>query len=363
MRDHLARMLALSDEGRPFVVATVVRTQGSTPQVAGAKLILDDRDRIDGTLGGGCVEGDAVLEARRILADGGSSLKAYDLTEPLAWDTGLVCGGTMWIYIERGEALLQGDVGTTLAGALGPSSQPIALTTELLIEGRHVAATGHRVIDRASASLMEVDERARRALADAFDGGVARTVSLGHGHEALVEPILARPRLVIAGGGHVAFAIASMARLLDYTITVIDDREDFANAVRFPGVEVIQDQIAETLVRLDLDWNTFIVIATRGHKMDAHCVRSAIATPARYVGLLGSRRKTILIENMLRDEGATDAQLRAVHAPIGLDLGGRTPAEIALAVLAEMSQERYGGSGRPLRLSDERREPARQRKD
>jgi xanthine dehydrogenase accessory factor len=350
MRDHLVRMFDLRREGRRFVVATVVRTQGSTPQVAGAKVIVDDRDRLDGTLGGGCVEGDAVLDARRILVDGGSSLKAYDLTEPLAWDTGLVCGGTMWIHIEPGEAVLSGDVGARLASAVGPSPEPIALTTELVIEGRRVAANGHDVIDRAAAARMEVDDRARRALSDAFDGGVARTIALGQGRELLVEPILARPRLVIAGGGHVAFAIASMARLLDYSITVIDDREDFANATRFPGIEVIQDPIAETLGRLDLDWNTFIIIATRGHKMDAHCLRAAIATPARYIGLLGSRRKTVLIENMLRDEGANETQLRAVHAPIGLDLGGRTPAEIALAVLAEMSQERYGGSGRPLRL-------------
>jgi xanthine dehydrogenase accessory factor len=88
--------------------------------------------------------------------------------------------------------------------------------------------------------------------------------------------------------------------------------------------------------------------------MDAHCVRAAVATSARYVGLLGSQRKTVLIDKMLRDEGVSEDRLRAVHAPIGLDLGGRTPAEIALSVLAEMTQERYGGTGRPLRLSDER---------
>ena len=93
-----------------------------------------------------------------------------------------------------------------------------------------------------------------------------------------------------------------------------------------------------------------IVVATRGHKLDAHCLRAAVATRARYVGLLGSRRKTVLIEKMLRDEDVAEERLRAVHAPIGLDLGGRTPAEIALSVLAEMSQERFGGNAGPLRL-------------
>src|SRR5439155_17991575 len=103
----------------------------------------------------------------------------------------------------------------------------------------------------------------------------------------------------------------------------------------------------------DLGWNTFIIVATRGHKMDAHCLHAAVSTSARYVGLLGSQRKTVLIARMLRDEGVTEDRLRAVHAPIGLDLGGRTPAEIALSVLAELSIERYGGSGKALRLSDE----------
>src|SRR5438105_2392753 len=108
MRDTLARMLELEREGRRFVVATVVRTQGSTPQVVGARLIVDDRDERSGTLGGGCVEGDAISEARRVLEHGGSSLRAYELTEPLAWDTGLVCGGTMWIHIEPDRVLLDG---------------------------------------------------------------------------------------------------------------------------------------------------------------------------------------------------------------------------------------------------------------
>src|SRR5205809_5206069 len=99
--------------------------------------------------------------------------------------------------------------------------------------------------------------------------------------------------------------------------------------------------------------NSFVIVATRGHKLDSHCLRAAVKTDARYVGLLGSRRKTILIAQMLRGEGVPEDRIRAVHAPIGLDLGGRTPAEIALSVLAELSLERYGGSGRPLRLSDE----------
>ena len=358
MRETLQRMLDLERAGRHFVVATVVRTQGSTPQVVGARLIVDDRGEFAGTLGGGCVEGDAISEARRVLVEGGSSLRAYDLTEPLAWDTGLVCGGTMWIHIESDAAAFGGEWADRLRASLDdPRKKPIALGTRLRVEGRTVAAEGHCVIERAEQAA-QLPDRSRRLLADAFERGAARLVPLEDGHELLVEPIVARPRLVIAGGGHVALALAQMAQLLDYEITVIDDREDFANSIRFPGIEVLQGDIASTLTRLDPGWNTFVVVATRGHKLDAHCLRAAVATQARYVGLLGSQRKTVLIAKMLRDEGVGEDRLRAVHAPIGLDLGGRTPAEIALSVLSEMSQERFGGTGRPLRLPEERLERA-----
>jgi xanthine dehydrogenase accessory factor len=103
---------------------------------------------------------------------------------------------------------------------------------------------------------------------------------------------------------------------------------------------------------MPMGWNTFVVIASRGHKLDAHCLREAVKREARYVGLLGSKRKTVLIAKMLRAEGIPEERIRAVHAPIGLDLGGRTPSEIALSVLSEMSMERHGGTGRPLRLPD-----------
>jgi xanthine dehydrogenase accessory factor len=346
-------MLALEREGRRFVVATVVLNQCSTPHFVGARLIVDDHDERSGTLGGGCVEGDAISEARRVLSEGGSSLRAYELTEPLAWDTGLVCGGTMWIHIEPDVALLGGEWADRLRSAIqnGSAEKPIALGTSLRVQGRSVSAEGHCLIERPE-TLGPLSERSRRLLKEAFTHGVARAIPLEDGHEVLVEPILARPQLIIAGGGHVALALATMAQMLDYDITVIEDREEFAQSTRFPGMRVLYGDIAETLSSIQPPWNSFIVVATRGHKLDAHCLRAAVKTQARYVGLLGSKRKTILIARMLREEGISQERLSAVHAPIGLDLGGRTPAEIALSVLAELSQERFGGTGQPLRLAD-----------
>ena len=359
MREVYARMAELEREGRRFAICTVVRTVGSTPQVVGAKLLVDDLGRLTGTLGGGCVEGDAFDEARRVIKTGGHSLREYELTEDLAWDTGLVCGGTMWISIEPGEhALHVGDrdlLGNVLAASSG--GRPVALATLLRKNGRDFEPDGKLLVETdgsSHGSLGDLDAPAHAAALDALRQGTARTVVLDDTHEVLVEPVLAKPRLVLAGGGHVGYAIAKMAAMLEYEVTVIDDREEYASRERFgPGIDVVRMDMMEALRTLPMGWNSFIVIATRGHKLDSHCLHEATKRDVRYVGLLGSRRKTVLIAKLLRDEGVPEERIRRVHAPIGLDLGGRTPAEIALSVLAEMSAERFGGSGRPLRVADE----------
>src|SRR3989454_5419243 len=361
VREIFARMAELEREGRRFAVATVVRTVGSTPQVVGAKLLVDDLGRLVGTLGGGCVEGDAFVEAKRVIATNESSLREYELTEELAWDTGLLCGGTMWISIEPGERVLRFAgrdlLGDVLAASAG--GKPVAVATLMRKRGKDVVAAGKLFVEtdaKGGGTLGDaaLDARARAAARDALKQGTARIVALDDETELLVEPVMAKPRLVLVGGGHVGLAIAKLGAQLEYEVTVIDDRAEFATRERFPGAsEVVNMDMVKALETMPIGWNSFVVICTRGHKLDSHCLRAAVKTEARYVGLLGSKRKTILIAQMLRDEGVSEERIRAVHAPIGLDLGGRTPAEIALSVLAELSLERYGGSGRPLRLSDE----------
>ena len=358
MRQIYAKMAELGREGRRFAVCTVVRTIGSTPQVVGAKLLVDDLGRLTGTLGGGCVEGDAFVEAKRVIETGDVSLREYELTEDLAWDTGLVCGGTMWISIEPGErALRLGGrdlLGDVLAASAG--GKPVAMATLLRKRGREIEPSGKLFVETDGSThgtLGDHDARARVAALDALRTGTARTVTLDDAHELLIEPVLAKPRLVIAGGGHVGLALAKMGAMLEYDVTVIDDRPEFSERERFgPGIDVIRMDMADALRTMPIGWNTFMVIASRGHKLDAACLREAVKRDARYIGLLGSKRKTVLVAKMLRDEGVTEGRIRAVHAPIGLDLGGRTPSEIALSVLSEMSMERHGGSGRPLRIDD-----------
>jgi xanthine dehydrogenase accessory factor len=146
----------------------------------------------------------------------------------------------------------------------------------------------------------------------------------------------------------VAKAIARPARFLDFDVTVLEDRPEFADPARFDGATVLGGDVPANIAAFAYTPQTYLVIATRGHKLDADCVLAAAKTTVGYIGVLGSRRKTVLIEEMLRDEGLPAERMDAIHAPVGLDLGGRTPAEIALSVLAEISTLRFGGSGQPL---------------
>ncbi len=356
-RSLFLRIAEFSRQGTSFALATVVRTQGSTPQVVGAKMVVvDGSDRAAGTLGGGCVEADAILSSREVLKTGTRSLRSYELTEDLAWNTGLVCGGTMWILAELGEDALSVGGRSMLPDLVRASEggPPIAVVTLLLRDGRTMTFGGRTFVDAAGAlhgtfGDAALDARALQSGIRQLEHGTPRLVSVDETRDLLVDPVSGRPRLVIAGGGHVALAIAQQALLLDFEVTVLEDRPEFADPVRFGGATVLMGDVPATLGSLDFGWSTFLVIATRGHKLDAECVQAAVRTSARYIGLLGSRRKTVLVEQMLRDEGVADDRIRAIRAPVGLDLGGRTPAEIALSVMAEITQVRYRGSGRPLR--------------
>lgn len=364
-RSLFHRIVELERAARPFALATVVRTQGSTPQVVGAKLLVTDDDargKAAGTLGGGCVEADAIVAGRRILREGGRALSAHDLSEELAWNTGLVCGGTMWILVERGADALEAD-GRSMAGHLARASDggaPIAMATLLRRSGREVEFAGRIYVDaegRATGRLADaaMHDRSVDAAIAQLPHATPRIVPLDEQHDLLIDPVAGRPQLVIAGGGHVALAIARQASLLDFDVTVIEDRPEFADPQRFSGARVVHGDVPSSIAAFEYGWSSYLVIATRGHKLDADCVMAAVGTPARYIGLLGSRRKTVLIEKMLREEGVAADRIRAIHAPVGLDLGGHTPAEIALSVLAEITRERYQASGMPLR---DARQPA-----
>ena len=359
MREVFHEAAAELDEGRPVVVATVVRTKGSTPQKPGAKLLVRDDGSGVGTLGGGCVEGDIWFAAQELMKRGGSAqYRDYELNEDLAAEDGLVCGGTMYFLIdpvyEAGSYLdYAREIDAAYAG--GPA---VALAT-VTAAGEGAGTLGARLFIREDGSTEgtlgspEMDREAVKKARELMVHGKNEFVTMRDGPEFFVEAYTTPPQMVLCGGGHVSKAIAPLASTLGFRVFVTDDREEFANADRFPEADIIVAEKPETaLPQLPINPNTFVIIATRGHRYDNVALEAAALTPAKYVGLLGSKRKTILIYEDLIRSGLPIERIREIRSPVGLDVRGRTPEEIAVSITAEVLMFRLGGTGQPMKIED-----------
>ncbi len=348
-------------ERRDVVVATVVKTWGSTPQKQGAKLLVRADGSGVGTLGGGCVEGDIWFAAREILQHGGDSeMRDYTLNEELAAKDGLVCGGTMRFLIDpvRGSDEY-GDFAEEIVSAYG-GGKPAAIATIVVAspEMKEVHK-GQRMLIRENGETKgslgddELNRQAVRKARSLMAMGRCEYVENEAGCEYFIETYTTPPTLVLTGGGHVSKALAPVAKSVGMRIFVFDDREEFANRERFPEASIIETgSYTEGFTKMPVNANSFIIIATRGHRHDSEATKAAIDTPASYIGLLGSRRKTILIFEELFKQGMTREDIRRVRSPVGLNIGGRTPEEIAISIIADILAFRLGGDGAPMMLSE-----------
>ena len=207
---------------------------------------------------------------------------------------------------------------------------------------------------RGSLGDPELDGLALDAARRVADLGTNEYVTSPSGVELFVEGFTTPPTLVLMGGGHVSKATYALAQLLGYRVYVVDDRPQFANSERFPEAAdtIVVPDYTRGLDQVPVNANTFIVIATRGHWFDDLALEAAVRTPAKYVGLLGSRRKTILIYQRLLQQGVAPERLRAVRAPIGLAIGALTPEELAVSIMSEIIMFRHGGSGGPMQMKE-----------
>ena len=305
-----------------------------------------------GTLGGGCVEGDIWFAARELMKRGGSAqYRDYELNEDLAAEDGLVCGGTMYFLIDpvyEGGSYL--DYAREIDAAYG-GGPAVALAT-VTAPGDGAEGLGARLFMREDGSTEgtlgspEVDREAIKRARELMVHGKNEFVTMRDGPEFFVEAYTTPPQMVLCGGGHVSKAIAPLASTLGFRVFVTDDRQEFANSERFPEADIIVADKPETaLPQLPINANTFIIIATRGHRYDNVALEAAAMTPAKYVGLLGSKRKTILIYEDLIRSGLAIERIREIRSPVGLDVRGRTPEEIAVSIMAEVLMFRLGGTG------------------
>jgi xanthine dehydrogenase accessory factor len=248
--DIYEEIVKLRRDGRRGAVATIVNARGSIPSFKTAKMLVRDDGSICGTIGGGCVEAEVWQAAREVMEQEKPRTLTFNLNQDPKYDTGLVCGGTLDIFL---------------------------------------------------------------------------------------EPILPAALLYVFGAGHVATSLYKTAKEAGFDVIVVDDRETYANRERFPEAQdVIADDFDRATQRLDIRESAYIVIVTRGHRDDMRVLRWAVGTKARYIGMIGSKRKTIAVFRELRREGMPARLFERVHAPIGLDIGAVTPEEIAISITAEL---------------------------
>ena len=358
MKEVIQEAVNLLEKGESCVLATVVRTRGSTPQKAGAKLLVRKDGTGVGTLGGGCVEGDIWFAAKEIMRfRGGPEFKDYFLNEEIAARDGLVCGGSMYFFLDPlwadtdflpfAKEVLRAYDGGPIVGIATVVRSPNANLLGARFMLREDGST------QGSLGDPKVEELALDAIRQVSNLGKNDSVLTSDGTELFVEGFTTPPTLVLMGGGHIGKSTSTLAATLGFRTYVVDDRPEFANPDRFPeAAETVIAPYSEGLAQVPINTNTYIVVATRGHRQDDYALEAAIRTPATYVGLLGSKRKTLLIYRHLLEKGHSPEILRKVRSPMGLDIGALTPEEIAVSIMSEIIMVRRGGHGGAMQMED-----------
>lgn len=299
--------------GRGAVLATVVETWGSAPRAAGSQLVIDGDGVMQGSVSGGCVEGAVITEAIDALADGKSRLMEFGVSDDEAFAVGLACGGRIKVLVDPvGQTLPEALLADLVAARA--ARRPVALVSDLSGDARRLSGPAE-FPDRFRLDRTGVEED-------------------GQSFVAVHNPPL---RLVVVGAVHIAQPLVIMARLAGYDPVIVDPRPAFGSALRFPGERIVDDWPDEALAAIGLDARTAVVTLTHDAKLDDPAIRTALNADVFYLGCLGSTRTHAKRVARLTEAGFTEAQIARIHAPVGLDLGGRSPGEIAVSIMAEVT--------------------------
>jgi len=358
MREVLPVAARWARDGRDFAVATVAGVRGSAPRELGASMLVAADGAVFGNVSGGCVEGAVVEACSEALASGTASVHTYGISDDAVVGFGLTCGGIVDVLV-RPIPAGSADARQLLALA-GTADSPVALA--LAVSGKEtgravlVSADAPHDAPWADAAALAADDRARIL---SYDSDGCRTEAVP-AMSMLVIPFGSPPRLIVAGAVEYAVALSRLGSALGYRVTVVDPRDAFATGERFPGADVVIDWPDRFLRRESLDSRSAVCVLSHDPKFDVPALQVALAGPAGYVGAMGSRRTHEDRLARLAEAGVPPARLARLRSPIGLDLGGRSPEETALSILAEIVACRNGATGRPL---SERAGPVHARSD
>jgi xanthine dehydrogenase accessory factor len=350
------------EEGQTLAVATIVSTLGSTPREVAAKMVVTASGEILGTVGGGCGEAEVVREAVQVIRSRKPAMVKVELMDDIESDSPAVCGGILNVFVdpwwsEAGSVCLPVTEELVRIGSDGVAAvvatvlkvkniEGVVPGDKCLIQENEIKACNIGNQPLLQLLMKEAENRLKREESKQLllDLGGDCTA------EIFFEVIPAIHRAIIVGAGHLAIPLVKFAKVLGFHITVLDDRVMYANRDRFPEAdEVLTGDMAATLRGLEITPQTYIVLITRGHQFDEPCLREVIHSKAKYIGMIGSKRRLKACFIRFRDEdGIPEDLLKRVYAPIGLDIGAESPEEIALSIISEMIKVRRGGTAQSL---------------
>ena len=335
---------ALEKKGK-VALATLISRVGSAPRAVGAKYLVKEDGASLGSIGGGCVEAEVWQEAQKVMEKQEGKVLHFELTSEQLAEGGLVCGGNIDIFLEP----LREDFLNIYqeAARIRQKGRSAILATLVSVDGDFPKGEGSKALIKTSGekvgSLLGGVELERKILSEGevlLKEKKPKVLILSSEHrrmEVLLEPIFSEPTVYIFGGGHISEQLAPLVKRVHFTVVVIDDRDMFANRERFPDAdEVIVSEFEKCFDQLNIDDSSYIVIVTRGHLYDGFVLEQAVKTNARYIGMIGSKKKIKTLYEILVKKGVSKETLNRVHAPIGLEINSETPEEIAVSIVAEL---------------------------
>ena len=347
MKNIYSRLLDLLKKRKPLALATIIETKGSTPQVPGASALFSAEGLLEGTLGGGLLEAEAQKKAFNLIKEKTSLLWECHLEEDISREDGALCGGKAKILIDASpekhlgsfqklnQSLFQRQPGVLATFIDMTSPRKISLLREWIERKEKFETALKRPFSSSQKAIKKALLENKPCLSKI---GEKRELSQAKENLLFLEPLSPLPQLVIAGAGHVGQALTHLGRFLNFEVTVIDDRPEYANNEMLPEADhIIADEIGMAIQNFPISSETYLVIVTRGHRHDSEALRQCITSNAAYIGMIGSQRKINLMREKFLEKGwATPQQFDRVHAPIGLDIHSKTVEEIAISIGAQL---------------------------
>ena len=363
MRELFQEIIRELQSGETVAMATIVKRKGSVPREVGAKMLVHRGGKISGTVGGGCGEAEVWRSALNVIDTQRPTIVQVDLTEEIAMESQGVCGGIFDVFVQPWHSMaipgqpgmqdfaqaindgLEGEKAIVLVTVIAAGGAWRSCIGQQLLVHENSETFGALALPGAPASFQLI-EASQKAIAAGKPHVEKVTGPANAWAEVFIEPFVPNPVLLIAGAGHIAGPLAALAHLMNFSVSVTDDRASFASRERFPTAkQLLVGDIESILRNYPITPRTHIVLVTRAHAHDVQGLRAIIDSPAAYIGMIGSQRRVWAVFKLLHDEGVPAEKLARVRAPIGLDFGGSTPEEIALSIMAEIIMLRHGGTG------------------